>query len=246
MIFFASERYWKSGYLWRCYDFSGMTNQCRDKTYASRNDALLELTPAACLVLDCGCGSGTNGRAFQERGSRVIGITISHSEAAEAVAQFPTVICDLELGLPMKNVCFDVILMSHVLEHLRNPKPLLADARRLLSKGGTLVVALPNVLNIRQRWAFLRGVFQYEDSGIMDATHVHFYTFETGRKLLECHGFEVTLAIADGAVPQWRLRTLIPRRLSTWIDSWGCRKFPGLFGLQHIYLSRNQHFQPPQ
>ena len=131
---------------------------------------------------------------------------------------------------------YDVVLLSHVLEHLVSPGPLLADIKAVLKPDGRIAVALPNALLWRNRLAFLSGRFEYTQQGIMDSTHVRFYTQASGRRLLERHGFRVVHSSAFGGVPLAGARRLLPERVIAWLDQTGCRWKPGLFGVQSLYV----------
>jgi len=217
---------------------------CSDKIYAnSGNLPLLGMLPAprgGRRVLDCGCGAGDNARLLAQAGWRVTGITISAEENALA-SRFceSTLVADLEQGLPRgAEGPYDIILMSHLLEHLINPMKLLETSRRVLSPDGLLAVALPNILAYPQRLAFLCGNFEYTDTGTMDHTHVRFYTFSTGRRLLTTNGYDVTRAEPDGGFPLWKLRFLLPDPVVRAINRTACRAAPNLFGFQSLYLAR--------
>jgi len=200
--------------------------------------AMLQASPGR--ILDVGCGAGDNAALLVDRGWRVTGVTIDPRER-EAALPF----CDdihlgnLEDGLPNSVTgTFDVVLMSHVLEHLAQPAQLLADVRRRLAVNGVIAVALPNVLHFKQRFRFMQGDFTYSDTGILDRTHLRFYTYTTGRALLEDHGFDVFDAVPDGSIPLWRLRTLIPAGKLERINRWACRRRPDLFAYQSLFLAR--------
>jgi SAM-dependent methyltransferase len=148
-------------------------------------------------------------------------------------------IADLEHGLPAEvGSGYDAVLMSHMLEHLTRPQRLLEDARRALGGTGVLAVALPNVLVYPNRIRLLRGDFEYTDGGLMDDTHVRFYTFASGAELLRANGWEVLAARADGAFPLWRVRSLFPQSWVNMLDQRVCRWRPGLFGFQSLYIAR--------
>ena len=115
---------------------------------------------------------------------------------------------------------------------------MLADIRRILSPAGLLVVALPNVLNYRDRLNFVLGNFDYTETGVMDQTHVHFYTYRTGQELLEMNGFQVVSASAQGAFPLWKLRKLLPKTTVGNLDTLACKSYPGLFALQNVYTAQ--------
>ncbi|HEY7305837.1 MAG TPA: glycosyltransferase [Bryobacteraceae bacterium] len=86
---------------------------------------------------------------------------------------------------------FDRILLLDVLEHLHNPSPVLRDSRRLLAQRGKLIVSVPNAVNLTVRLKVLFGRFRYEDRGILDWSHLRFFTKKTVRALLEEHGYRI-------------------------------------------------------
>jgi SAM-dependent methyltransferase len=87
---------------------------------------------------------------------------------------------------------FDRILLLDILEHLRNPSPVLRDSRRLLAQRGKLIVSVPNAVNLTVRLKVLFGRFRYDDRGILDWSHLRFFTKKTIRALLEEHGYRIT------------------------------------------------------
>ena len=94
---------------------------------------------------------------------------------------------DIEGEIPqyLEQERFDCLIFSHVLEHLRNPAEVVARLSRLLRTGGRVVIAVPNVLFFKVRLQFLRGDFEYDpDGGILDDTHLHFYTHRTADRYL--------------------------------------------------------------
>jgi SAM-dependent methyltransferase len=213
---------------------------CADRTYSNRgNTRLLELLPPGRTLLDCGCGAGDNARVLAAGGWVVTGITISPREAELASRHCAhTIIANLERGVPLRSTQYDVVLISHVLEHLVSPDRLLGSIKALLAPDGVLAVGLPNVANWRVRLALLRGRFEYTDTGIMDETHVKFYTLESGKRLLTRNGYEVTAALADGWLPIGRVRGLIPTPAVDQIDRWCTARFPGLLGFQNVFIAK--------
>ncbi len=87
---------------------------------------------------------------------------------------------------------FDRILLLDVLEHLSDPSRILQDSRRLLAQRGKLIVSVPNAVNLTVRLMVLFGRFQYSDRGILDWSHVRFFTRRTVRSLLEQYGWRIT------------------------------------------------------
>ena len=205
------------------------------------NTGLLDmLPPIPGRVLDCGCGPGDNAGILQRRGWKVTGITIDPREAEAAAAYCERVVlADLEVGISDEvGAGFDAIVMSHVLEHLRTPEVLLAQAAALLSSEGVLAVALPNVLHYRPRLGFLRGSFAYTETGVLDRTHLRFYTVSTARALLEQNDLEIVRSRVEGGLPWMKLRSLVPATTQHRINEWALRRWPDLFGVQGLFIAR--------
>lgn len=130
-------------------------------------------------VLEIGCGTGANLAHIRYRfpGSEVHGI-----ELMEQVARFGTHMADIIVGdvetmrIPYEPHSFDAVLMGDVLEHLRNPGQVLLEMKKYLKPGGRLVASIPNLMNISVVAPLLRGRFTYQDQGLLDRTHIHFFT----------------------------------------------------------------------
>jgi SAM-dependent methyltransferase len=214
-----------------------------EKIYDSINEAVLALVPAsATYVLDIGCGSGSHARVLSQRGIIVDGITLSEDERRFAEKWCRRVyLHDCESGLPHIEAKYDCVICSHVLEHIAAPDLLLKSISQSLSAKGVLIVALPNLLNYKNRWHLLRGRFDYEEGGIMDYTHVRWYTFESAKRLLERHGFNVDHASASGAFPLPVIRRLLGLSgQHIWLDRLACHYWPGLFGWQLLFVARQR------
>ena len=207
------------------------------------NYPLIGMMERECLeVLDVGCGSGDNAALIRKRfpGCAVDGITHSESEAALARKHMRDCwVFDIESPIPgpVQERSYDALIFSHVLEHLREPARTVSSFSRLLRTNGTLLIAVPNVLSWRMRAQFLRGNFTYTETGILDVTHLRFFTFHTADEFLLEASRDLVLQskIADGSFPLWWLRRhVLPVSASSWIDSWACRRWPNLFGEQVI------------
>ncbi len=191
-------------------------------------------------VLDVGCGAGDNAGLLRSRYPvcEVFGVTFSAAEADIARQRMAACwITDIEGELPedLRAMKFDTIVFSHVLEHVREPAGVLRKFAGLLQPGGTVVIALPNVLSLAMRLQFLRGDFEYRPEGVLDDTHLRFFTYLTADRYLlgRCPELQLVSKSVTGSVPQWPLRRhLLPTKWSEWIDSLGCRLWPNLFGHQ--------------
>ena len=163
-------------------------------------------------VLEIGCGEGDFGRELAHAGNAVVGVD-GRPDAAGDAGYENVIDADLERGLGALSRAagdrFDRILLLDRLEHLREPQNLLEDCRRLLAPRGKLVISVPNAVNFTMRLMVLFGAFRYADRGIMDWSHLRFFTRRTIRDLLEKYGFRVT-ATHFTVVPLERLVPLKP------------------------------------
>jgi SAM-dependent methyltransferase len=194
-------------------------------------------------ILDLGCGGANIGKTIANNKFIWDGVTISESEAQIAKQHYQDVfVHNLENGLPIqaKERPYDVCICSHVLEHIAWPKQLFSDIRSVLIKSnGTLIVALPNALYYDIRLKFLRGKFQYRDSGILDINHLRWYTFASGKQLLENQGFTITNSGVEGKFPlSKKIRNSLPVKLIHAVDKFWGKRIPGLFGFQMIYVAK--------
>jgi methionine biosynthesis protein MetW len=201
---------------------------------------ILSMIPDGARVLDVGCGTGSISSLIQQVcSSTVIGIEPHELRALKArnrgvevvVAEF-TPETAAHLGL------FDVVLFADVLEHLANPLKTLQLAGTLLKEGGSVIASVPNVAHWTVRWNLLRGRFSYEESGIMDATHLRWFTANTIEQTFRRAGFRVTeMKVSAGlwmnqyTRAPWRwlplgLRNAVIRRAAAW--------FPTLAGCQYV------------
>ncbi len=99
---------------------------------------------------------------------------------------------DLDQGIPAEvGSDFDVVLAADVLEHVRQPQQLLGEMRSLLRSEGIAVVCVPNVAHWYPRFRSLLGAFDYDQRGILDRTHLRFFTRRSIRRLVEREGFKV-------------------------------------------------------
>src|SRR2546427_383590 len=144
-------------------------------------------------VLEVGCSSGALTEHIAAMGCRVTGIEV-RPDAADRARRFAedVLVGDLTtMPLALHLVDFDAIRLSDVLEPLVDPVGALRRLFPFLREGGRFVVAIPNVAHWFVRFHLLAGRFAYGDSGILDRTHLRFYTRDTARALLEQAGPEV-------------------------------------------------------
>ena len=106
---------------------------------------------------------------------------------------------DLNQGIPPDvGTGFDLVLAADVLEHLPRPGDLLEEIRRVLSPDGTALICIPNIAHWYPRLRSMLGMFDYDQRGILDTTHLRFFTRRSIRKLIERHDYSVLRLEAVG------------------------------------------------
>lgn len=162
----------------------------------SSHTQLILLTGRNKRVLEAGPATGCVTRVLKERGCSVTGIEID--DRAAAVAEpFCTrmIVGDVEkmdLLATFGEERFDVVTYGDVLEHLVNPDRVLENTRQILAPGGYVVASIPNVAHASLRLALLSGDFSYTDLGLLDRTHLRFYTRDTLDELFRSAGYTIS------------------------------------------------------
>jgi SAM-dependent methyltransferase len=124
-------------------------------------------------VLDVGCRFGALTRAYLD-GNEVVGVDVDRLALDEAAALgIETHWADVEQGLPFEDESFDVVVAGELLEHVRDPALLVAEARRVLRPGGVLVGSVPNAFRLKNRLRVLLGRHPEDDP-----THLHLFSPE--------------------------------------------------------------------
>jgi SAM-dependent methyltransferase len=124
-------------------------------------------------VLDLGCRYGALTRAYAA-GHEVVGVDVDRDALARAAEiGVDTVWADVEERLPFESSSFDVVVAGELLEHLRYPERVIAEAQRVLRPGGTLVGSIPNFFRLKNRLQFLLG---RTPDFFDDPTHLRFFS----------------------------------------------------------------------
>ncbi len=154
---------------------------------------MVEMIGSNKRVLDVGCSTGYLAKTLAGFGNRVTGIECDPvaAQAARAHAE-RVVVADLDqadLGSVVDGEVFDVVVFGDVLEHLRDPLPVLRQARHLLAPGGYVVISIPHVAHGDVRMSLMLGRFPYRSLGLLDSTHLRFFTRANLQSLLLGAGF---------------------------------------------------------
>jgi 2-polyprenyl-3-methyl-5-hydroxy-6-metoxy-1,4-benzoquinol methylase len=148
---------------------------------SERPEVVSLVAPAGRRILEIGCAAGVMGARMLREGAReVVGVELHPGAAAEARTRLSAVHeVDLETlqELPYPDGHFDCITYADVLEHLRDPQAVVTRLRRYIAPGGDIVCSIPNVRHESVLLPLLvGGTFTYQDEGILDRTHLRFFT----------------------------------------------------------------------
>lgn len=131
-------------------------------------------------VLEVGCATGYFTKALSDRGCKVVGIEYDAEAAAIAEKWAERVVVgDLDAGTlweELEGEQFDAVTFGDVLEHLRDPLATLRAAAKRLKPSGIFAISVPNVAHGDVRMALLQGAFPYHQTGLLDRTHIRFFT----------------------------------------------------------------------
>ena len=187
-------------------------------------------------VLDVGCSGGLLSELMRERGHHVTGVDLyENPETTKRLDVF--VRADLEQGIPEEvGGGFDFAVAADVLEHLRNSDLLLRQLGASLAPDGRVLISVPNFGHWYPRLRSMLGIFDYDQRGILDKTHVRFFTRRSLLRMVRKNGFEVAEIRVTG-LPIEKVGSglaAIPRRAVVAADRLLVRLRPTLFGYQFV------------
>lgn len=164
-------------------------------SYSARDD-LLELLDEWAVypnrVLDIGCGTGLMGQRMLRRGAREVwGIEPQERAFATASGRLSRVTNSTFPCAGLTGEHFDLVVMADVLEHTADPWGVLCMVPQLLTDAGEVLISVPNVSHVNVIAALIRGRWTYTDEGLLDRTHLRFFTPRTTIDLIEGAGLQV-------------------------------------------------------
>jgi SAM-dependent methyltransferase len=175
-------------------DKTALYRDKNDDYFSNVRSDLLPLVPVgARTILEAGCGSGAFGAALKQRSrAYVVGVELSAEHAERARSALDEVIVgDIEKLMPgLDDRRFDLIVFNDVLEHLLDPWATLATAKTKLAERGAVFAAIPNV----RHWSVVRallfsGEWKYADWGILDRSHLRFFTGVSAARMFRQSGY---------------------------------------------------------
>jgi SAM-dependent methyltransferase len=168
----------------------------KDDYYNDPKAFLWELVPdGPNLVMDLGCASGRLGQRLLElnKAYKLVGVELFEPAARQAMKFYENVyIADIEDLCLDYDKHFDIVICGDILEHLKDPLKTLTRIHKWLKDDGLLICSFPNIRYWRIiRDLMLRGEWKYTTSGIMDQTHLRFFTVRSFKRILNEASFDV-------------------------------------------------------
>jgi glycosyltransferase involved in cell wall biosynthesis/precorrin-6B methylase 2 len=196
-------------------------------------------------VIDIGCGEGYLAAQLKKQGNRITGIDVL-PKASETSALDRYYSADLDNGISsvvrqLKGERFSRAILLDVLEHLKRPETILDECHEILEPEGQLIISVPNIANIAIRLSLLFGQFNYTERGILDKTHLRFFTRKTARKMVESRGYQILeeqmTVIPIELIFKMPAASLLVRSFNFVLRGL-TRLAPSLFGYQIMFVAR--------
>lgn len=144
-------------------------------------------------VLEIGCDLGANLLGIKNKYPNCMVYGLEINDAAVDIAQY---LAEVKVGnieqkcIPFEET-FDYIIFGDVLEHLHNPQEVIKYCKEKLTEHGCIVACIPNFMHISIMQQLLNGRFQYQDTGLLDRSHIHFFTYYEILSMFQEEGFLV-------------------------------------------------------
>lgn len=160
-----------------------------------RPEILSRVPITARRILDVGCGTGRLGKAIKERQECVVnGVEVDEGALLEAAKNLDNVYA-ANLDNPRKpkyGKKYDCLIFADILEHLQNPWGVFLQETALLEEHGTIIISVPNIANDLIISDLQKGLFRYAKAGILDISHLRFFTKTSFSTFLTAHDFKIT------------------------------------------------------
>ena len=201
----------------------------------------IDLIKSGSKVLDIGCATGYFANQLNKIGCETWGV--DNDKVALKRASKPckkVIIANLDeakrISAPRKY--FDFVIVLDVLEHLLHPENVLAIIKNHLKPNGMIIVSIPNIAHASIRWMLFMGKFEYASTGILDSTHVKFYTHASILELIRSNGYHVLNTIPTNGMCKVPFLYKITDRLPMSWQYFIVKRFPTLFAFQYIIVAK--------
>ena len=194
--------------------------------------------PNSAKVLDVGAGSGFLGKFLKSKGvSDLYAVEIDPETSKILKETYKEVVSNIN---ELKGEKFDVVVLLDILEHLPRPKEFINQLKEYLSENAIILISVPNIAHWSVRIPLLFGCFNYKHRGILDETHLWFFTRKTFKKFISETSLK-KIELSQTIVP---LEFVLPKyfydnilfRFYTKIRVASAKLLPGLFAFQHLAL----------
>lgn len=193
-----------------------------------------------CVVYDVGCAQGFLGQLLKSDSFVLYGMDLDANavNAARAYYHAAEQVNIEQPPFPAFPQLPDVLVLADVLEHTRDPETCLRNLlEEYLPSGGWIIISVPNIANIFVRWSLLWGRFDYTERGILDRTHMRFFTRKSILNLLQSVRLNI-VQMAATPIPLPLVHPIFEEGRPLWflhrMNALAARSFPILFGYQFI------------
>jgi glycosyltransferase involved in cell wall biosynthesis len=204
---------------------------------------LNDLSCSGKTVLELGVGDSALTRRLHADGA-IVDCVEMDPEAAGTAAPYARHVWNEDLAvtrLKQARDSYDIVIAADILEHLLYPEEILTQLKACVGKGGVLLVSLPNVANLYVRINLLLGRFPYHSKGLLDRTHLHFFTRKSAERLVARAGWDIVgrdyTSIPVAVVFPFLLKSGF--RSVLYVLRFMTRMFKGLLGYQFLLYCRN-------
>lgn len=210
----------------------------------SAHKILFDNVPNNSTVLDVGCASGyLAARLTTEKGCTVDGIE-KDPISANTACEYCRTVWELDLrNFDAENLTeqYDVIVLGDILEHLEDPEKLLQKLCTSLRKDGIILISIPNIAAYETRLLLLFGKWEYTDRGLMDRTHLRFFTRFTAKMLVTNVGL-VLVKEYFAPHPRWIPQCIFHYHALHRLNLMLAQLWPEMFALQFVFrLQRDKN-----
>lgn len=192
-------------------------------------------------ILDLGCATGYFAKELKKKKCRIWGVE-KNPKAAEIAKQYCEYVYTTDLenekSVFFRKSFFDIVLLLDVIEHLTQPEVVLKLAKKHLRPKGQIIISTPNIAHASMRYQLLKGSFKYKIEGILDMTHLHFYTRETFKQFLAENDLALRQIIYSNGMTKVPFFSKITDRLSPKMQHRIVQTWPTLFAYQFIAICK--------
>jgi 2-polyprenyl-3-methyl-5-hydroxy-6-metoxy-1,4-benzoquinol methylase len=184
-------------------------------------------------VLDVGAAQGLIGQLLLDSGLEIDAVEANPAWADAARPYYRKVFADKIEDAPLSPGLYKIVICGDVLEHTVDPVAVLRRLRTCASPDAVFIISVPNVAHIAVRFMLLMGRFPRMERGILDRTHLHFFTRDTGEQMLRDAGLRVERVSSTPVPLDGACSGLLMKIQHAALDL-----APRLFAMQWIFIAR--------